>query len=94
LTDQVTTLANAQLKSRLDVSFARVNSSEARLMLIRAQDNVKQSFADLARALGDDSAPVEYQLVDTLKPSPLPLDTETLVGEAIRNRPELAAPGR
>ena len=90
LTDQVTALANAQLKSQLDVSFAQVNSSEARLMLIRAQDNLKQSFADLTRALGDDSAPVEYQLTDTPEPTPPPLDTESLVGEAIQNRPELA----
>jgi len=90
LTDQVTALANAQLKSQVDVSFAQVNSSEARLMLIRAQDSLKQAYADLTRALGTYAAPVEYQLVDTPQPSAPPLDTETLVGQAIQNRPELA----
>jgi outer membrane protein len=90
LTDQVTALANAQLKSQVDVSFAQVNSSEARLMLIRAQDNLKQSYADLIRALGSDGQPVEYQLVNTPEPAPPPLDSESLVGQAIQNRPELA----
>ena len=90
LTDQVTALANAQLKSQVDVSFAQVNSSEARLLLIRAQDNLKQSYADLTRALGIENAPVEYQLVNTPQPSAPPLDTEALVGQAIQNRPELA----
>jgi hypothetical protein len=37
LTDQVTALGNAQLKSQVDVSFAQVNLSEAQLMLIRAR---------------------------------------------------------
>ncbi len=90
LTDQVTALANAQLKSQLDVSFAQVDSSEARLMLIRAQDNLKQSYADLTRSLGVDDPPTEYQLVSVAEPSPPPLDTESLVGQAIQNRPELA----
>jgi outer membrane protein len=90
LTDQVTALANAQLKSQLDVSFAQVNSSEARLMLIRAQDNLKQAYADLTLSLGVDTPPVEYLLVETPQPSAPPLDTEALVGQAIQNRPELA----
>lgn len=90
LTNQVTALANAQLKSQVDVSFAEVNLSEARLLLIRAQDNLKQSYADLTRALGIDMPPVEYQLVDTPQPAAPPPDPEPLVGQAIQNRPELS----
>ena len=90
LTDQVTALAKAQLKSQLDVSFAQVNLSEAQLLLIRAQDSLKQSYADLTRALGVDTAPVEYQLVNTPPPDAPPPDTEALVGQAIQNRPELS----
>jgi outer membrane protein len=90
LTDQVTALAKAQLKSQLDVSFAQVNLSEAQLLLIRAQDSLKQSWADLTRALGVDTAPVEYRLVDMPQPDAPPSDTEALVGQAVQNRPELS----
>ena len=55
LTDQVTALANANLKSQLDVSFADVNLSEAKLLLIRSQDAVERAYADLSRALGQRS---------------------------------------
>ncbi len=64
LTDQVVALANANLKSQVDVEFAQVNLSEAKLMLIRAQDAVKRAFSDLARALGEDNA-TEYTLEES-----------------------------
>jgi outer membrane protein len=88
LTDQVTALANAKLKSLIDVSFAEVNLSEAKLLLIRSQDAVRRAYADLARALGQDS-PVAYQLGEVPAPPPPPQDSEALVTEAIQNRPEL-----
>jgi outer membrane protein len=90
LTDQITALTNAQLKSQVDLSFAQVTLSEAQLLLIRARDNLKQSFADLTRSLGQDTPPVEYALVEGAAPPALPPDTEGLVGQAIQNRPELA----
>lgn len=88
LTDQVVALANANLKSQVDVQFAQVNLSEAKLMLIRAQDAVKRAYADLARALGEDR-PIEYQLEQTAAVPAPPASTEPLVNEAIQNRPEL-----
>ena len=88
LTDQVVALANANLKSQVDVEFAKVNLSEAQLMLIRAQDAVKRAYADLARALREDR-PIEYQLEQTPAAPPPPDSTEPLVNEAIQNRPEL-----
>src|SRR6202158_3294694 len=42
LSDQVTELARNSLKSQLDVSFADVNVSQAKLLLLRAQDSVQQ----------------------------------------------------
>lgn len=88
LTDQVVALANANLKSQVDVQFAQVNLSEAKLMLIRAQDAVKKAYAELARALGQDNS-VEYQLEET-PAAPAPPDSiDPLVTEAIQNRPEL-----
>jgi outer membrane protein len=88
LADQVTALANAQLKSQLDVSFAKVNVSQARVLLIRAQDSVQRAYANLASALGEDK-PANYQLSeDNLPPKP-PADAEALMAEAIQKRPEL-----
>ena len=88
LADQVTALANAQLKSQVDVSFAEVNLSEAKLLLIRAEDGVKKAYADLARALGEDN-PVNYQLTEDAMPEAPPADAEALMTQAIQNRPEL-----
>jgi outer membrane protein len=89
LLDQVEALAKAQLKSQVDVSFAQVNLSEAKLLLISAQDAVKRAYAELTRALGQDK-PVAYQLVDSPRASPPPPDPAPLVDAAIQNRPELS----
>jgi len=90
LLDQVSALAKNNLKSQLDVSFTEVNVSEARLLLIRAQDSVQTAAAELMRALGSDQ-PAAYQLVDEpLPPSPSE-NAEELVAQAVANRPELAS---
>jgi len=88
LADQVHALAAAQLKSQVDVSFAEVNLSEARLLLIRSEDAVKRAYADLGRALGQDQ-PVGYQLAEVPAPQSPPPDPEALMTAAIQNRPEL-----
>jgi outer membrane protein len=90
LLDQVTTLANNNLKSQLDVSFAGVSVSEARLLLLRAQDDVQASLADLARSIGADRADGFRLQEEPLSQGP-PETPDTLVSDAIRNRPELAA---
>ncbi len=89
LLDQVSSLAQNKLRSQLDVSFADVDVSEAKLLLLRAQDAVQGAFAELSRALGSDQA-VNYQLVDEpLPPSP-PAKADDLIVQAVSNRPELA----
>src|SRR5215831_17832243 len=90
LLDQVTTLANNNLKSQLDVSFADVNVSEAKLLLLRAQDTVQSSGADLTRALGTDQ-PMNYQLIDEPLPSGPPDRPDQFVMEALNNRPEIGS---
>ncbi|EDY22258.1 outer membrane efflux protein [Chthoniobacter flavus Ellin428] len=52
LADQVGALAKSQLKSELDVSFARVSLDEAKLLRLEAQNQVNAAFADLSYALG------------------------------------------
>jgi outer membrane protein len=89
LLDQVSTLANNNLRSQLDVSFSDVSLSEAKLLLLRAQDAVQSSLADLARALGADQQ-TNYQLVDEPLPAGPPDAPDQLVMEALNNRPEIA----
>ena len=90
LSDQVSALAKNNLRSQLDVSFADVNVSEAKLLLLRAQDSVQEAYAELSRALGSDQV-VNYQLIDEpLPPSP-PAKADELIAQAFTNRPELAS---
>jgi len=89
LSDQVTELARNLLKSQLDVSFAEVNVSEAKLLLLRAQDSVQSALAELGRAIGSDQ-PANYQLVDEPLPVGPPATTDQLVAQALGSRPELA----
>jgi outer membrane protein len=88
MTDQITALANANLKSQLDVNFAAVNLSEAKLLLIRSQDAVEQAYADLARALGQDQV-LRYSLSGVVPPGAPPASPDALIADAIQNRPEL-----
>ena len=89
LSDQVTELARNSLKSQLDVSFAEVNVSEAKLLLLRAQDTVQQAQAELGRAMGLDQ-PANYQLAEMPLPAGPSTTTDSLVAQALGNRPELA----
>ncbi|HTR38731.1 MAG TPA: TolC family protein [Bryobacteraceae bacterium] len=90
LSDQVTELARNKLKSQLDVTFAEVNVSEAKLLLLRAQDGVEQAVAALGRAIGSDQ-PANYQLSDEPLPEAPPPAADVLVMQAFNNRPEIAS---
>lgn len=90
LFDQIDTLAKNNLKSQLDVSYADVYVSEAKLLLLRAQDSVQEAYAALSRALGSDQV-VDYQLVDEPLPPTPPAKAEDLIAQAVTNRPELAS---
>jgi outer membrane protein len=90
LVDQVTELYNNKLRSLVDVSFVSVNLSQAKLLLLQAQDEVQETYAELTRALGAQDA-AAYQLADEpLPPSP-PANADDLVKQAIAGRPELAS---
>jgi outer membrane protein len=90
LDNQVTELARNKLRSELDASFADVNVSEAKLLLLRAQDNVQAALAGLGRALGSDQ-PANYRLADEPLPPAPNATPDGLVTQAIDNRPELAS---
>lgn len=88
--DQVTALANSKLKSGLDVSFANVNLAESKLLLLKAQNDVKAAFAELAAALGEREDQTFELTEEPLPPAP-PSDLSALINEAMRKRPELSA---
>ena len=88
--DQIEALAASNLKSSLDVTFARVNLSQAELLLVQAQNDVQASDAALTAALGSAQA-ASYDLQEEPLPSPPPDDAAPLVAQALSDRPELAA---
>src|SRR6202050_4698448 len=90
LVDQVSTLAQNKLRSQLDVSFAGVSLARAKLLLIRSQDTVAQSLAELTQSLGLEQQQA-YTPVDEPLPSSPPTDSGTLVAQAVQERPELAS---
>lgn len=88
--DQVNALAASNLKSGLDVSFARVNLSEAQLLLLQARNDGAAAFASLADALGQPDAPAYTLSEEPIPPAP-PSDAGTLVAQALQERPDIAA---
>jgi outer membrane protein len=88
LADQVSALAKNKLRSQLDVSFADVNVSEAKLLLLRAQNQVQAAFAELTRALGAQQE-LNYKLTDEPLPPNPPSDADSLLTQAFTNRPDL-----
>jgi len=89
LTDQVSALTASRLKSDLDLSFAQVNLSQAKLLQLNAQSDLDAAKAALSEVLGYDRQ-MHFQLVDDVGSlPPLPPDPDLLIAEAIQNRPDL-----
>ncbi len=88
LANQVGVLAQNQLKSNLDVSFAQVNLADAQLLLNNALNDEQSARAALVSVLG---LPISTSLTvtDQTATDALPNDVPALVQEAIRKRPEL-----
>ncbi len=88
---QVSELTKNKLKSTLDLSFANVNLSQAKLLLLDAQNNVDMTMAALDAVLGLDHQ-VTYDLVDSDETlhAPPP-DVDQLLQLAFHQRPDLQA---
>jgi len=86
--DQVSALAESKLKSTLDVSFANVNLSDAKLLQVQAQNDVKTAEAELATAMGLPGQ-TGFIVSDEPTPPPLPDRVNDLIQQAIQNRPDL-----
>jgi outer membrane protein len=88
---QISSYTKNKLKSTLDLSFADVNLSQAKLFELNAQSNADSSMAALDAVLGLDRQ-VTYDLVeDTSSLSLSPQDADPLVQLALQQRPDLQA---
>jgi len=89
--NQVNELTKRSLKSTLDLAFAQVNLSQAKLLLLDAQNNVESTIAALTAVLGFDKQ-LQYELTEeNATPPPPPPDIDVLLNLAMKQRPDLQA---
>jgi outer membrane protein len=90
---QVNQLTKNKLKSTLDLSFADVNVSQGKLLLLDAQNNAEATTAALDAVIGLDHS-VTYDLVESNgAPPPPPSDVDQLIQQGLQQRPDLQALG-
>ena len=91
LESQVKQMTENKLKSTLDLSFADVSLSQAKLLALDAENNADSAMAALDAVLGLDHQ-VDFELVDEgeeiQEPPP---DIDQLVEESLKQRPDLQA---
>lgn len=86
---QINQLTKNSLRSTLDLSFANVNLSQAKLLQLDASSNADAAMAALDEILGLDHE-VDYALVDTISDAPPPPpDVDVLTQRALKQRPDL-----
>ena len=88
---QVNQLTNNKLKSTLDLSFADVTLSQAKLLLLDAQGNVDSTMAALDAVLGLDHQETYDLVLDDPDLAPPPADADQLLQLALKQRPDLQA---
>jgi len=88
---QISSYTQNKLKSTLDLSFADVNLSQAKLLELNARSNADSTMAALDEVLGLDRQ-VTYDLVEDTGPlAAPPPDAEELIQLALQQRPDLQA---
>lgn len=91
LVDRVGALAKAKLRSDLDLSFANVDLSRAKLLLLESQNNYQASLSALSALLGyqdQQSFDVVESGEEITPPTP---DPQPLIAQALQQRPEIAS---
>lgn len=88
---QIDQMTRNKLKSTLDLSFAQVDLSRGKLLLLDAQNNANSAMASLDAILGFDHL-VQFNLTETDKSAPPPPDqAQPLIDLALKQRPDLLA---
>ncbi|MDQ1406950.1 MAG: outer membrane protein [Acidobacteriaceae bacterium] len=91
LADKVSALTKAKLKSDLDLSFANVDLSRAKLLLLEARNNSETSRAQLSAILGYSDLQ-NFKLVEEEgENQPPESDPALLIQQALQQRPEANA---
>lgn len=88
---QVSELTKNKLKSTLDLSFADVNLSQAKLLLLDAQNNADSTMAALDAVLGLDHLMTYDLTVTNATLQPPPPDADHLIQLGLQQRPDLQA---
>ncbi len=89
--DQVDALTASKLKSTLDQSFAQVNLSQAKLLVLDSRNQADAAMASLNDILGETTEHA-YRLVDDATlPEPIADSVEALIAIALQQRPDLKA---
>ena len=86
--EQVEALATNKLRSDLDVSFARVNFDDARLLLSKAQNDLQAAFAQLSTLMGLRETR-NYRLAEEPLPTQLSTNVYDFVQQALLARPDV-----
>lgn len=88
--DRIQALTNAKLKSDLDLSFANVDLSQAKLLQLEAQNNYSAALASLSEILGYPNLQTVELLDETTTIEPPPPNVDSLIHDALQKRPDLA----
>ncbi len=91
LTDKVSALTKAKLKSDLDLSFANVDLSRAKLQLLEAKNNSESALAALSAILGFADLQNLKLTEEPGEMQPPQPDPAPLIQEALRQRPDANA---
>ena len=88
LRDQIATLYRRELKSKLDLDFISVELRNAEVQLLQAKNELRAAFAGLNNAMGI-RGPEDYTLEDLPAVSASLNSLETLITQALGDRPEV-----
>lgn len=89
--DQVEALFKSKLKSQIDLSFANVNLSQAKLLMLDAENNQQSVLAILSAILGYPTLQNFALVEDTIPLTSPPGNVDDLVNQALSKRPEILA---
>ena len=88
LRDQIAILYKRELKSKLDLDFMSVELRNAEIQLLQAKNELRAAFAGLNNAMGVRGSE-DYTLEDLPAASASSSTLETLITQALGDRPEL-----
>jgi outer membrane protein len=86
--EQVSALATNKMRSELDVSFARVNLEDARLLASKAKNDEQAALTQLSTLMGL-SEPGAFTLAENPPTTEISTNVASLVELALKSRPDL-----